>query len=83
MKRYMVAGNLRKIQKKLDNADSEINLALEMIADMNFDKLEGEDKSLTGINATIERLDNVFHDLIAIKHHFETIADEMEIKAND
>lgn len=76
----MVVGNLRKIQQKLDNADSEINLALELIADMNFDKLEGEEKSLTGINKTIEQLDNVFHNLVAIKHHFETIADEMELK---
>lgn len=76
----MVNGNLRKIQKKLDNADSEINLALELIAEMNFEALEGEEKSLTGINKAIERLDNVFHDLVAIKNHFEHIADNLEKK---
>lgn len=76
----MVVGNLRKIQKKLDNADSEINLALEMIKDMNFEALEGEHPSLTGINADIERLDRLFTNLVSIKHHFEVLADEMELK---
>lgn len=80
MKKYMVVGNLRKIQKKLDNADSEMNLALELIADMDFEKLEGEERSLMGINAHIDRLGWLLEEVIATKHAFETIADEMESK---
>lgn len=66
-KNYYVEGNLKKVWKRLDNADSEINLALELL--YNIDevkentalkksyKLEWLDQSLDNISAFKQELE--------------------------
>lgn len=73
----MVAGNLRKIEKRLDNATSELQIALEIIGDMNFEALE-EEQSLDGINEDILRLGLYFQNIVSIKHKFESLAEDRE-----
>jgi len=74
----MTAGNLSKLEKRIDNATSELLNALELFGDMNFK----DDNSLTGINAEMERVGIYFENLVGVRNQIEEIREQLEGNKN-
>lgn len=80
-KKYMTVNNIKKIEKRLDNATSELWNALELFTDMDFTKMEGEEiSSLQSVVAKMESVSIYFENIVSIKNDFEEIREELEEK---
>lgn len=79
-KNYYAEGNLKKIWKRLDNADSEIRLALELLN--NIDEVKGNTKLAKSYE--LEWLEQTLEDIIPFKQRLELLISGFDkYKLND